>query len=82
MASVGEKRGVYRFLLGSPKVKNLWEDLDLGGSLTLNWSLLRQESMGRNGFSWFRTGSGGGLFEHIEEPSGSIKKAEHFLQAQ
>jgi hypothetical protein len=30
--------------------------------------------MGRTGFSWLRIGSNGGLFEHGNEPSGSVKK--------
>jgi hypothetical protein len=30
--------------------------------------------MGRIGFDWLRIGSDGGLFEHGNEPSGSIRK--------
>jgi hypothetical protein len=35
--------------------------------------------MGQTGFSWLRIGSSGGLCEHCDEPSGSIKKVEYFL---
>jgi hypothetical protein len=35
--------------------------------------------MGRTGFGWLRIGSNGGLFEHGNEPSGSIKKAGFFV---
>jgi hypothetical protein len=29
MALMGERRGVYRVLVGGPKVRDHWEDLDL-----------------------------------------------------
>jgi hypothetical protein len=35
--------------------------------------------MGRTGFSWVSIGSGGGLYKHGNEPSGSIKNAGYFL---
>jgi hypothetical protein len=34
--------------------------------------------MGRNGFSWLRIGSSGGLCEDDNEPSGSIRKQDIF----
>jgi hypothetical protein len=34
---------------------------------------------GRTGFSWPRIGCSGGLCEHGDEPSDSIKKAGYFL---
>jgi hypothetical protein len=34
--------------------------------------------MGRTGFSWLRIGSSGGLCEHENEPSGSIRKQNIF----
>jgi hypothetical protein len=37
------------------------EDLGVGGRTTLRWTLGRQGSMWRTGFSWLRIGSGGGL---------------------
>jgi hypothetical protein len=49
------------FRLGSPKVRNHWEDLGLGGRITLRWTLGRWGSMGRTVFSWLRIGSSGGL---------------------
>jgi hypothetical protein len=49
------------FHLGSPKVRDHWEDLDVGGRITLSWTLGRQGSMGRIGFGWLRIGSNGGL---------------------
>jgi hypothetical protein len=38
------------FLLGSPKGRDHWEDLGVGGRITLRWTSGRYESMGRTGF--------------------------------
>jgi hypothetical protein len=35
--------------------------------------------MVRTGFAWLRIGSGGRLFEHGNEPSGSIRRRDIFL---
>jgi hypothetical protein len=48
--------------LGSPKVRDHWEDLGVGGRITLRWTLGRQGSVGRTGFGWLRIRSNGGLF--------------------
>jgi hypothetical protein len=44
---MGEERGVYRLLVGGPKVRDHWEDLGVGGRITFRWSLRRQGSMER-----------------------------------
>jgi hypothetical protein len=49
------------FWLERPKVRYPWEDLGVGGRITLSWTFGRQGSMGRTGFGWLRTGSNGGL---------------------
>jgi hypothetical protein len=49
------------FWLGGPKVRGHWEDLGVGGRITLRWTLGGYRSMGRTGFGWLRIGSGGGL---------------------
>jgi hypothetical protein len=41
VACMGEGRGVYRVLVGRPKSKNHWEDLGIGGRITLKWTLGR-----------------------------------------
>jgi hypothetical protein len=45
------------FWLGGPKARDHWEDVGVGGRITLRWTLGRQGSMGRTGFSWLRIGS-------------------------
>jgi hypothetical protein len=53
----GEVRGVYRVLVGRPEGKR-----PVGRPrITLRWTLEREGSMGRSGFSWLRIGSSGGL---------------------
>jgi hypothetical protein len=49
------------FWLGGPKARDHWEDLDVGGRITLKLTLGRWGSIGRTGFSWLRIGSSGGL---------------------
>jgi hypothetical protein len=39
VARMGEGRGVYRILVGRPKGKNHWEDLGVGGRITLRGTL-------------------------------------------
>jgi hypothetical protein len=38
---MGEGRGVHRVLVGRPEGKNHWEDLGVGGRITLRWTLGR-----------------------------------------
>jgi hypothetical protein len=37
VARMGEDRGVY--ILGGPKLRDHWEDLGVGGWITLRWTL-------------------------------------------
>jgi hypothetical protein len=41
VARMGEGRDIYRILVGRPEGKNHWEDLGLGGRITLRWTLGR-----------------------------------------
>jgi hypothetical protein len=47
--------------LGGPKGRDHWQDLGVGGKITLRWTLGRQGSIGRTGFGWLRVGSGSWL---------------------
>jgi hypothetical protein len=38
---MGEGRGVYKVLVGRPEGKNHWEDLGIGGRITLSGTLGR-----------------------------------------
>jgi hypothetical protein len=49
------------FWLGGPKARDHWEDLGVGGRITLRCTLGREWSMGRTGFGWFGIGSDGRL---------------------
>jgi hypothetical protein len=49
------------FWFEGPKVRDHWEDLGVGGRITLSWTLGRYGSMWRTGFSWLRIGSNGKL---------------------
>jgi len=61
VARMGEGEVFTGFWLGGPKARNHWEDLRVGGRVTLKWTLGRFESMGRTGFGWLRIGCIGGL---------------------
>jgi hypothetical protein len=41
VARIGEGRGAYRVLVGRPEGKNHWEDLGVGGRITLRCTLGR-----------------------------------------
>jgi hypothetical protein len=41
VACTGKERGVYRILVGRPKGIDHWEDEDVGGRITLRWTLGR-----------------------------------------
>jgi hypothetical protein len=49
------------FSLGGPKVRDHWEDLGVGGKITLIWTLGIYGSMGRTRFGWLVIGSVDGL---------------------
>jgi hypothetical protein len=46
---------------GSQKVRDYWEDLDVGGWTILKWILESWGGMVRTELIWLRIGTGGGL---------------------
>ena len=60
VALTGERRGVYRVLVGKPEGKRPLEDPGVDGRIILRW-LFRKLDMGEwTGSSWLRIGTGGG----------------------
>jgi hypothetical protein len=57
----GTQEGGERCLQGFGWEARSWEELDVGGRITLSWTLGRQGTMGRTGFGWLRIGSSDGL---------------------
>jgi hypothetical protein len=45
----------------SKKVRDHWEDLDVGGWTILKWILERKDGMVCTGLIWLRIGTSGGL---------------------
>jgi hypothetical protein len=61
VARMGKGKVFTGLLLRGPKRSSQWEDLGVGGKITLRWTLGKQGSMERTGFVWLRIGSGDGL---------------------
>jgi hypothetical protein len=61
VARMGRGEVFTGFWLGGPKGRDHWENLGVGGSITLRWTLGIKGSMERTGFGWLRIGSNGGL---------------------
>jgi hypothetical protein len=59
----GTREGGERCLqgFGWEVLKDHWEDLGVGGRITLSRILGRKGSMGQTGFGWLKIGSSGGL---------------------
>jgi hypothetical protein len=57
----GGERYLQGFWLGGPKVGDHWEDVGLGGRITLRLTLGRYGSIWRTGFGWLRIGFSGEL---------------------
>jgi hypothetical protein len=52
VARIGDGRGVYRVLVGGQKGIDRWEDLGIGGRITLRWILGVYKWM--DGANWIR----------------------------
>jgi len=60
VARMGERRGVYRVLVGKPEGKNHLEDPGLDGRILLRWISRKWDVRVWTGSSWLRIGTGGG----------------------
>ena len=57
---MGERRGVYRVLMGKPEGKDHLGDPSVDGRIILRW-IFRKWNVGvRTGSCWLRIGTGGG----------------------
>ena len=57
---MGEKRGVYRVLVGKPEGRNHLRDPGVDGRIILRWILRKWDVGTRTGSNWLRIGTGGG----------------------
>jgi hypothetical protein len=66
------------FWLGGPKARDHWEDLDVGGMITLKWTLGNRDQWGKPDSAGSGWGPVAGFCGHGDEPSGSIRKQDIF----
>ena len=57
---MGERRGVYRVLVGNPEGKNHLRDPGVDGSIILRWVFMKFDVGLWTGSGWLRIGKGGG----------------------
>jgi hypothetical protein len=57
---MGERRGVYRVLVGKPEGKNHLGDPGVDGRIILRWMFSKWDVGVCTGLSWLRVGTGGG----------------------
>jgi len=60
VARVGERKGVYRVLVGKPEGKDHFGDPDIDGRIILRWIFRKWDVGVWNGSSWLLIGTGGG----------------------
>ena len=59
---MGDKRGAYRFFLwGSLRERDNFEDLDVDGSIILEWTLKKSAAKARTVLIWLRERTNGWL---------------------
>jgi len=61
VARMGERRGVYRVLVGKPEGKNHLGDPGVDGRIILRCIFRKLDVREWTGSSWLRIGTGGGL---------------------
>ena len=58
---MGDRRGVYRVLVGKSEGKNHLEDTGVDGRIILRWNFRKWDVGVWTGSRWLRIGTGGGL---------------------
>jgi hypothetical protein len=56
MASIGDRRGVYRVLVGKPEGRNHWQDLGIDEKIVLKWILKKWDGKAWTGLLWLTKG--------------------------
>ena len=59
-STYGERRGVYKVLVGKPEEKNHLEDPGVDGGIILKWIFRTWDVEAWTGSSWLKMGTGGG----------------------
>jgi hypothetical protein len=59
---MGERRGVYRVLVGKYEGKNYLGDPGVDGTIILRWIFRKRDVGSWTGSSWLTIGTGGGHF--------------------
>jgi hypothetical protein len=57
---MGDRRGVYRFLMGKPEGRNHLEDASVDGRIILRWIFRKWDVKVWTGSNWLTIGTGGG----------------------
>jgi hypothetical protein len=73
VSQMGERRGMYRVLVGKLKERIHWGDSGVDGRIVLDWIFRKCDVRVWTGLSWLRIGTGG---EYGNELSGSMKCGE------
>ena len=60
VARTGERRGLYRVLVGKPEGKNHLEDPGVDGRIILRWTHRKWDMRAWTRSVWLRIGTGGG----------------------
>jgi len=60
VARTGERRGVYRVLVGKPEERAYLEDPSVDGKIILRWTFRKLDVRVWTESSWLRTGTSGG----------------------